>query len=539
MDKALSQVLELAEKGNVERRCASLLVLGALKLQNSEIVKTVGAMLDHANPVLKDYALRYFEEVQPKSGIPLLLNLLDDPDKDVQERAVRLLSHAAAATVGPLLKHAAAASRHGQINAARILCTAKRSDARQGLLKMLFAGTDDFNKTICDFMTPVIRELDAKEQSLFYDEVEAFAKTLDEKQQRPAVVSVIRLFGQLGRPDSRRWLFKFIGAEHHSILRSHALIAVLRCLREQDLRKDEYAKLFPILEEPELSEITRLTLELLDKHEMPDDSRPLLSRLLESRHSDVQKFALRKMADFSTPATVRTLIEQLGDPDYRRRDVAASSLRKMPEARAALIKDLLTCDEASKAWSIAELLSSLEGKWRQEILGSLWKRLQSAIGAEDRIQTAFLHVMKKADADHAYEQLATHGARLIKAKNYKEGLAFLAPLKDFAEFKPDDKFQLALAQLKLHSHTVASHRQHPAVELFSDLYRNSAFPLFEALKKEKSLAPDEFFALGFSLVERTGEERNLGRDLLEHVAAKSPRTKIGKNAKNKLKLLTW
>ena len=539
MDKVLSQILELAERGNVERRCASLLVLSALKLQNFEIVKTVGAMLDHANPVLQDYALRYFEEVQPKSGISLLLKLLDDPDKDVQERAVRLLSHATAATVGPLLKYAAGAPRQGQINAARILCTAKGSGARQGLLKMLFAGTDDFNKSICDVMTPAIRELDTKEQSLFYDEVEAFAKTLDEKQQRPAVVSVIRIFGQLGRPDSRRWLFKFIGAEHHSILRSHALIALLRCLREQDLRKDEYAKLVPILEEPELSEMTRLTLELLDKHEMPDDSRPLLSHLLESRHPDVQKFALRKMADFGTPATVRTLIEQLGDPDYRRRDVAASSLRKMPEARAALIKDLLTCDDASKAWSIAELLTSFEGKWRQEILGSLWKRLQSAIGAEDRIQTAFLHVLKKADADHAYEQLATHGARLIKGKKHKEGMAFLAPLKDFAEFKPDDKFQLALAQLKLHSHTVASHRQHPAVELFSDLYRNSAFPLFEVLKKEKSLAPDEFFALGFSLVERAGEERNLGRDLLEHVAARSPRTKIGKSAKNKLKLLNW
>ncbi|MGH7783682.1 MAG: HEAT repeat domain-containing protein, partial [Candidatus Binatia bacterium] len=274
-------------------------------------------------------------------------------------------------------------------------------------------------------------------------------------------------------------------------------------------------------------------------HQLPDDSRTLLSHLLESRHPDVQKFALRKMADFSTPATVRTLIEQLGDADYRRRDIAAGSLRKMPEARAALIKELLVCEEASKAWSIAELLSSFQGKWRQDNLDALWKRLQAAISAEDRIQTAFLHVMKKAAADHVYEQLAAQGARLIKAKKYKEGLAFILPLKDFAEFKPEDKFQLGLAQLKLHFHTIASHRQHPAVELFTELYRNSVFPLFEVLKKEKSLTPEEYFALGFTLVERSGDERNLGRDLLEHVASKSPRTKIGKSAKNKVKLLNW
>jgi hypothetical protein len=539
MDKVLNQIVGLAEKGSVEQRCASLLVMGALKLQSSEIAKLAGAMLDHANPVLKDYALRYFEQVQPKSGTPLFVKLLEDSDRDVQERAVRLLTQAGAAAVEPLVKDFAGASRPWQINAARVLCSIQGSTARQALLQMLQAGNDDLNKSVCDLMTPAMRAMESKEQALFYNELETFAKKLDEKQQRPAVVSVIRLLGQLGRADARRWLFRFVGPEHHPVLRSHALVALLRCLREQDLRKDEYAKLFPLLEEAEMTEVTRLALELLDKHELPDDSRSLLSRLLESRHPDVQKFALRKMADFNTPGTVRTLIEQLGDADYRRRDVAAGSLRKMPEARSALIKELLACEEPSKAWSIAELLVSAEGKWRQDIVEALWKRLQAAIVAEDRIQTAFLHVMKKADSDQTYDQLASHGARLLKAKKYREGLAFLNPLKDFPGFKPEHKFQIALAQLKLHSHSVASHRQHPILDLFTDLYRNSAFPLYEALKKEKSLAPEEFFALGFSLVERSGQERNLGRDLLDHVAAKSPRTKIGKSAKNKLKLLNW
>ena len=37
--------------------------------------------------------------------------------------------------------------------------------------------------------------------------------------------------------------------------------------------------------------------------------------------------------------------------------------------------------------------------------------------------------------------------------------------------------------------------------------------------------------------DRSGQERGLGVDLLEHVAEKFPRNKIGKNAKNKLKLV--
>jgi hypothetical protein len=116
-------------------------------------------------------------------------------------------------------------------------------------------------------------------------------------------------------------------------------------------------------------------------------------------------------------------------------------------------------------------------------------------------------------------------------------VAFLTPLKDFTDIEPENKFHLALAQLKLHSHTLASNRHHPAVELFADLYRNSAYPLVDALRKEKSLAPEEVFSLGFSFAERPGDERSLGRDLLAHIAGKFPRNKVGKSAKNKLRLM--
>ena len=537
MDDTLQDILMLVDKGTVEQRCAALLVLGALKADSAPVLKAVGAILESPNPVLKDYALRYFEQVQPKNQTAQLLGMLDDGDREIQERAVRSLSGMGQAAVGALLQGLASASRMWQLNAARVLSAVRGKAALKGLLQMLGSGTDESNKTICDLLTPALREMSAKEQESFYDDLEAFAAKLDVKQQRPAIVSSMRLFGQLGRPQARRWLFKFIGSDHHAAVRGHALVALLRCLREQDLRKEEYAKLLPILEEAEFSEATRLTLELLDAHDLPDDSRALLGKLMQSPHSDLQKFALRKMGDVGTPATVRTLVEQLGDPDYRKRDVAAGSLRKIPEARAALIKELIGCEDASKAWSIAELLPSFEGKWRRDILDALWKRLLRAIENEERIQTAFLHVLKQADGEFAYRQLAEQGAKLVKAKKYKEAVGFLTPLRDFADFKPENKFHLASAQLKLHSHTVASNKNHPAVEILGELYRNSAYPVFDALKKEKSLAPEDLFALGFSLAERTGRERGLGVDLLEHVAAKFPRNKIGKNAKNKLKLV--
>jgi HEAT repeat protein len=532
MDDILTRLLRLIEKGTVEQRCAALLVLTALKVESAQIVKAVAAILDQPNPVLKDFALRYFEEVQSKAAASLLARFLDDPEKEIQERTVRLLSRAGETALQPLFQSLPAASRAWHLNAARVMCAIRGKAALKALLQMLVAGTDEFNKTICDLMTPWVREMETKEQELLYGEVEKFAAKLDAKQQRPAVVSALRLMGQLGRPQARKWLFGFVGREHHPALRSHALAALFHCLGKEDLRKDEYAKLFSVIEETEFSEVSRLALELLDAHDLPEDSRATLSRLMGSPHGAVQQFALRKMGDFGTPATVRTLIDQLGDPDYRRRDIAAYSLHKIPDARTALIKELLVCADPSKAWSIAELLPSYEGKWRQDNLDALWKRLQAAITAEDRIQNSFMHVLKKADGDFIYERLAAEGTRLFKAKKYKEAVPFLTPLKEFSNFKPEHKFLLALAQLKAHPQ-----RPQPAVELLIDVYRTSAFPLLESLKKEKKLEPEDIFSLGFTFAERPGAERDLGKGLLEHVAAKSPRTKIGKSAKNKLKLL--
>ena len=198
MDNTLQELLTLVEKGNVEQRCAALLVLGALKISNAATAKLVGTLLDSPNPVLKDYALRYFEEVQPKNNTVQLLKMLDDGDKEMQERAVRSLTGVGQGAVSLLIQGSKDATRVWQMNAARVLAAVRGKAALKGLLQMLSAGTDETNKVICDLMTPALREMESKELDAFYDEVEAFAAKLDVKQQRPAAVSTMRLLGQLG-----------------------------------------------------------------------------------------------------------------------------------------------------------------------------------------------------------------------------------------------------------------------------------------------------------------------------------------------------
>ncbi len=539
MDTTLQQLLTLAREGTVERRCAALLVLGALQLCDDTVVETVGTALGQANVVIKDYALRYFEDTQAKAGIPLLLPLLDDADKDVQERGVRLLSRFGQTVIRPVLQSAKIATRLWQLNAARVLCAVRSKAAWKGILQLLPQGDTDFNRTICDMVVTALHELSEKEQDELYVEIEAFAGTLDEHAQRPAVISAIRLLGQLGRPQSRKWLIGFVGADHHHSVRFHALVALLHCLREQHLQKGEFARLLPLLEEAEFSDAVRLTLELLEAHPLPEEYQAALSRLVGSPHVAVQKFALRKMGEFDSPAAVRALVQQLGDPDATRRDAAARSLQKISTARPALTKEFLACEDAGKAWAIAQILPMYEGKWRRDTLDAIWEHLQAAVADDDRIHGAYLYFLKSVDADYVYAQLATRGAQLTQKKHYREAIKFLTPLKEFPTFQAEDKFRLALAQLKLHPHAVESsaRRHEPALELLADLYRSSAFPLLEALKKEKTLEPTDLFYLGFHFAEGAIDERDLGKDILEFLVTRYPRTNLGKSAKNKLKLL--
>ena len=127
---------------------------------------------------------------------------------------------------------------------------------------------------------------------------------------------------------------------------------------------------------------------------LPEKYQPVLSRLLEIPHVAVQKFALKKMGEFGSPAVVRTLVRQLGDPDHARQELleaAARSLRKIPAARTPLIKEFLSCDDPSKAWAIAEILSTVEGKRRRDTLSGVWQCLSGVVDAADRIQGAYLH----------------------------------------------------------------------------------------------------------------------------------------------------
>jgi hypothetical protein len=123
-----------------------------------------------------------------------------------------------------------------------------------------------------------------------------------------------------------------------------------------------------------------------------------------------------------------------------------------------------------------------------------------------------------------------------KKRNFPLSAKWLALLKTGAAFDAETKYAFAVSELKSHKHNLAApiRRHDAALELMRELLRAS-FPAIERLRKERALSPEDLFYVAFNFAEGSPQERDLAREMMEHLASKYGRTKVGA-AKNKLKL---
>jgi hypothetical protein len=203
------------------------------------------------------------------------------------------------------------------------------------------------------------------------------------------------------------------------------------------------------------------------------------------------------------------------------------------------MKELLESDDERKAWTLADVLLVHDRSWRRDTTDALWKKLQGALEErDDRLYTAYFHFLNALDGTALVARVRSRADVLRKKKDFTGTAKWLGLLKDLPAFDAEAKFALAVAQLKSHKHALAAtiRRHDAALELLRGL-AHSAFPAAEQLRKERALTPEELFYVAFNFAEGDAEEKATARELLASLAAKHGRTKVGKAAKNKLRLL--
>jgi hypothetical protein len=536
MDRTAATLVAFAAgPENLERRAAAMLLLAELKLADAKTIAVVTQALA-SDTVLQEYALRYVEKLRPAAAVAGVLPLLAAADSGVRERARRLLVAYGAPAVAPLLRAAKGAARPWLLGAVEVLATLATAPAIDAVVTILTQADGEIARAASDALHRRIRELEPAARAAVLRHLLGAADRKDVDTSGAARLFLVRACGALALPEARRWLLVASTRPDQPHVRTEALAALATCVLREKLLAKEVTALVAMLDEPGSSHVARQALTLLEGHRFGAEAQSLLLRLRQSPHAAVRSFALAKLAESDAPAAVKALLGSLDDAESVRRS-AAGSLRKIPEARQALMKRFATATDASTAFTMAETLAGYGLPWRRPVLDPLWRRYQHAFAADDRIQGAFLHFLRTAAPEFLAESLRKESSRLIKAGRARDAVRLRQILRDLPVATDDDAYDLALAHVKTRRRGLDAPFRRPdaALDLLATL-EERRFPTATRLKRERTLDPEELYAIGFALAETSGAGRRLGEEILAYLAARQPRTKLGKSARNKLAL---
>lgn len=530
MDPTLKGLVALLAGSNIEARCAALVVLGELGIDEERAARAVGSLVQSPNVLVRDFALGYFEHVKTAVAIDAVLPLLDAEEQAVRDRCVAMLATHGAAAVSAgkrLLKNAP----RRRVGALIDLFARVRTSAALDVLFELMADDElDLSRAACDAVIAAVPSLRSAERTDLFRRAGALASGA--KGHRTPLVAAAKLLGALAEPQARKALFAMLDRREPQIVRTHAMSALVACLRGKTLTASETEALLGVLDEDDEAGILRPAVRLLEDQALERSALPRLNALAESPQPVVKRFAIQKLGGFDSSAVVKTLIAYLTDESYARRDQATATLKSLPAARLPLMKELLACDDERKAWTLADILLLHDRTWKRDALTALWQKLQKAVeDREDRLYAALHHVLRSLDADWLHEQIRARADTLRKGKRFALSARWLSLLKDSPAWDDEARYAFGVATLK-----ARGRRGDAGVESFRAL-STSPFPLAERLRRDRILDPEDLYYIGFQLAEAAGEHRVVARELLEHLAGKYGRTKVGKAAKNKLHLL--
>jgi HEAT repeat protein len=477
------------------------------------------------------------ENVRPRDGVAHLTPLLDAEEDSARARVVALLAGygpGAISAVRKLLKDGPRRRHFAIID----LSAQVRSGPALDLLYDAMASDDfDMNRAACDALIAIVPGLDQRSRQDLYKRTERlFAGA---KGHRTVLVAAAKMFGSIGNPGARKTLFKMLDAREPHVVRTHALNAMTQCLRGQKLAANEVDTLVGLLDSDDENGVIRPVVRLLEDQKLDKKYLSTLNELAESPQPLVKRFAVQKLGNFDSGGVVKTLMGYLTDDSYARRDQATASLKTIPGARLPLMKELLACDDERKAFTLAEVLLAHDRDWRRDARNALWKKMESALEKrEDRLYAAHHHFLHTLDPDWTAGKVRERAEHLRKARKYPLSAKWLTLLKDSPAFDDDAKLAYAVAEMKSHRRLPAGmvRRHDPALDTLKQLAA-SAFPLGDRLRRERALDAEDLHGIAFALAEGRSEERSVARELLEFLANKHGRTKVGKAAKNKLKLL--
>jgi len=251
----------------------------------------------------------------------------------------------------------------------------------------------------------------------------------------------------------------------------------------------------------------------------------------------VRRLALEKVGDFDVAPVAEALVRQVGHPDRELREAVVTRLAKLKQGRKAMAAALLEASTPDEAWPLARAQAPFIKEQGKDFYDRVFTQATKHLEAGDRRADALLFLLRGADPDRLRDRLEVRAMALRKKKQYETALAYLKLLGRDPACDPALRFELAACGLKVSAKDLSaeSRAADPALYQFASLLSNNAEETTTAVSKAKWLEPEDLFYLGFHFAEKVRQERDFGGHVLRLIIKRSPKSKIAKDAKSKLR----
>src|SRR5581483_635215 len=246
---------------------------------------------------------------------------------------------------------------------------------------------------------------------------------------------------------------------------------------------------------------------------------------------------MEKLAGQDTAEFADALLQQLRQPDQSLRAEAISLLGKMKQGRERLAKALLQAESSEEIWTLARALAPVVGDCPSGLRSKVFSQMCTFLEAGDRRAEAMLYLLREWDARALRDQLEERALSLRKKKAYEKALGYLRLLTRDPACGEDTRFELAACGLKTSEQDLAleSRSANPALQQFARLVHSHDVDPADRLKQSRWLGAADLFYLGFHFAEGDKQERQFGAQALQLAIKRSPRSKLAKDAKSKLR----
>jgi len=537
----VDKVVRLLKDPSVEKRIAAAIVLGELHVKKPEAVEGFVALIDSGVPVLQRHALEALTQVgSAKKVVGKALDLLGSNVEDVRRAAAAAL-RSVGDDVVPLIRERLATSEgHERRSLDAILADVGGKDAFSTLLSGLTTSTDpESAKAAALAVRQRIKETPARERRSYLAETEKYLKK--SKDAAPsAVCGAIKILGYLEDESAIPTLLAYASPKNPGAVRQEALIALRFAVHGKASAK-VLGVLVDAAEDKERA-LAHTALHTLGTLAIPPSAIPRFEKLLLHEDPERVRFAATFLGTQpGKNGPTKSLVKALLQPDKTRAGIVAETLMTTQKSgtddkaanpiASALIA--ATTKDPDRAWLLGKVLlpiaKSISPALRKEMLAAAEKKL--AAGA--RGWEAPLEVAQAADGQAVGKALRALAERTRK-KDPSRAATIFGLLMRTPVATDDDRY--TLASLELRRSPLDTRSQTRAADGALSRLRylvTRGYDVASALRKDRTLELDHLYYVGFHFTE---EGHTLGDDLLQHVIDKSPKSKLGKAAKNKLAL---